>query len=389
MHAPAVTATGRDLRLDLFRGIALWLIFLDHIPSNAVSWVTIRNYGFSDATEIFIFISGYTAAFVYGRSMAERGFIVSSASILRRAWQIYVAHIFLFVIYVGEISYVASSFENPLYAEEMSILDFLKQPDQTMIQALLLKFRPVNMDVLPLYIVLLLLFSPALWLLQRGHAIALSASVALYVLAWKFGWNLPAYPEGDWYFNPFAWQLLFVFGAWCALGGAARLGSFLNSRITLGIALVYIAFSAFIALSWYLPGLSGFVPSWLEEVIYPIDKTNLDVLRLAHFLALAAVTVRFIPRSWQMLQSRLLEPAILCGQHSLEIFCMGVFLAFAGHFALVEISGALWMQVVISVAGILLMIATAALLSWYKGMEGRRTPMRPSEAHADRAGGEA
>ena len=378
MHAPAVTATGRDLRLDLFRGIALWLIFLDHIPSNAVSWVTIRNYGFSDATEIFIFISGYTAAFVYGRSMAERGFIVSSASILRRAWQIYVAHIFLFVIYVGEISYVASSFENPLYAEEMSILDFLKQPDQTMIQALLLKFRPVNMDVLPLYIVLLLLFSPALWLLQRGHAIALSASVALYVLAWKFGWNLPAYPEGDWYFNPFAWQLLFVFGAWCALGGAARLGGFLNSRITLGIALVYIAFSAFIALSWYLPGMSRFVPSWLEEVIYPIDKTNLDVLRLAHFLALAAVTVRFIPRSWQMLQSRLLEPAILCGQHSLEIFCMGVFLAFAGHFALVEISGALWMQVVISVAGILLMIATAALLSWYKGMEGRKAPMRPS-----------
>src|SRR6266404_1893141 len=164
MHAPAVTATSRDLQLDLFRGIALWLIFLDHIPSNAVSWVTIRNYGFSDATEIFIFISGYTAAFVYGRSMMERGFVVSSASILRRAWQIYVAHIFLFVIYVAEISYVAASFENPLYAEEMSILDFLKQPDHTMIQALLLKFRPVNMDILPLYIVLLLLFSPALWL---------------------------------------------------------------------------------------------------------------------------------------------------------------------------------------------------------------------------------
>ena len=69
---PAV-ATQRDLRLDLFRGIALWLIFLDHIPSNIVSWITIRNYGFSDATEIFVFISGYTAAFVYGRAMRERG----------------------------------------------------------------------------------------------------------------------------------------------------------------------------------------------------------------------------------------------------------------------------------------------------------------------------
>src|SRR3954454_16775746 len=164
MHAPVMTTTGRDLRLDLFRGIALWLIFLDHIPSNAVSWVTIRNYGFSDASEIFIFISGYTAAFVYGKSMTERGFVVSSSNILRRAWQIYVAHIFLFVIYVAEISYVAASFENPLYAEEMSILDLLKQPHQTMMQPLLLKFRPVNMDVPPLYIALLLLFSPALWL---------------------------------------------------------------------------------------------------------------------------------------------------------------------------------------------------------------------------------
>ena len=108
--SPVVVPTERDLRLDLFRGLALWLIFLDHIPTNIVSWITIRNYGFSDATEIFIFISGYTAAFVYGRSMRERGFVVSSARILKRAWQIYVAHIFLFAIYMAEIAYVSSSF---------------------------------------------------------------------------------------------------------------------------------------------------------------------------------------------------------------------------------------------------------------------------------------
>src|SRR5882672_11542696 len=107
MHSPVVTSTGRDLRLDLFRGLALWLIFLDHIPSNVVSWITIRNYGFSDATEIFVFISGYTAAFVYGREMRDRGVVVASARILKRAWQVYVAHIFLFVIYMAEISYVS------------------------------------------------------------------------------------------------------------------------------------------------------------------------------------------------------------------------------------------------------------------------------------------
>src|ERR1700752_4600345 len=193
MHSPVVTTTVRDakagvretsvrdLRLDLFRGIALWLIFLDHIPSNVVSWITIRNYGFSDATEIFIFISGYTAAFVYGKVMLERGFVISSARILRRAWQIYVAHIFLFAMSMAEISYVARSFDNPLFAEEMNILDFLKQPDVTIIQALLLKFKPSNMDVLPLYIILLLLFPPTLWLLLRKATLALGASVLLYV----------------------------------------------------------------------------------------------------------------------------------------------------------------------------------------------------------------
>jgi hypothetical protein len=299
--------------------------------------------------------------------------------------------VFLFAIYLAEIAYVATSFENPLYAEEMNILDFLKNPDQTIIQALLLKFKPANMDVLPLYIVLLLFFPPILWLLQRGPTIALAVSVAIYVAAWWFGLNLPGYPEGVWYFNPFAWQLLFVFGAWCALGGATRLGPALRSPITMTIAFAYIGFAFFVALTWYVPGLTRYVhlPVWLEDLIYPIDKTNLDVLRFAHFLALAAVTVRFVPRNWPLLQSWVAYPAILCGQHSLEIFCLGVFLAFAGHFALVEVSGEIWMQFLISALGILIMIGTAALISWYKVVEGRSPTKRPQQADADLAGGEA
>src|SRR3981189_2095001 len=184
MHAPVVS-TGRDLRLDLFRGVALWLIFLVHITSNLVAWGTLRNYGFSDATEIFVFVSGYTAAFVYGKEMRERGFIIAGARILRRTWQIYVAHVFLFAIYLAEISYVATSFENPLYSEEMGILDFLKQPDVTIVQALLLKFRPVNMDVLPLYIVLMLFLPPILWLMERKPDITLGLSVLLYAATWQ------------------------------------------------------------------------------------------------------------------------------------------------------------------------------------------------------------
>jgi hypothetical protein len=385
--APA--ATERDLRLDLFRGIALWLIFLDHIPENIVNWITIRNYGFSDATEIFIFISGYTAAFVYGRAMRERGFLVAGARILRRAWQIYVAHIFLFTIFMAEIAYVAATFDNPLYAEEMNILDFLKQPDVTIFQALLLKFKPVNMDVLPLYIVLLLLFPPALALLLWQPAFALAGSALLYVLTWNFAWNLPAYPNGVWFFNPFAWQLLFVFGAWCALGGARRLKPVLHSRSVLVVAIAYLVFAFVITLTWYIEPLGRLVPNWLSEWMYPIDKTNLDVLRFAHFLALAAVTVRFVPRDWPGLKSPILQPAIRCGQHSLEIFCLGVFLAFAGQFIISEYSGGPLIQVAISITGILIMIATASLISWYKVIEGRSPSSRVKQPDADLAGGEA
>src|SRR6476646_10496561 len=270
--APAISlpALGeRELRLDLFRGLALWLIFIDHLPPSLLTWFTIRNYGFSDATEIFIFISGYTAAFVYGRAMLESGFVVSTARILRRAWQIYVAHVFLFTIFLAEISYVATRFENPLYSEEMGIMDFLKQPDVTIVQALLLRFRPVNMDVLPLYIVLMLFLPVILWLMKWRADVTLALSALLYAVTWHLDLYLTAYPNGFWAFNPFAWQLLFVFGAWCALGGARRMSRILSSPVTLWICSAYL-FAAFcVTMTWYVPQLNHLMPRILEQWMYP------------------------------------------------------------------------------------------------------------------------
>src|SRR6266702_747239 len=366
---PAVTlpaAGERELRLDLFRGLALWLIFIDHLPPNILTWFTIRNYGFSDATEIFIFISGYTAAFVYGRAMLEAGVLVATARILRRVWQIYVAHVFLFTIFLAEISYVATSFENPLYTEEMGIMDFLKQPDVTIVQALLLRFRPVNMDVLPLYIVLMLALPLILWSMKWRPDVTLGFSVLLYAVTWEYDLYLSAYPNGFWAFNPLAWQLLFVFGAWCALGGARRMSRILVSPVTMWISIAYLAAAFCVTLTWYVPQLSHFMPKRLEQWMYPIDKTDLDVLRFTHFLALAALTVRFLPRDWPGLKSPWLRPLILCGQHSLEIFCLGVFLAFAGHFILAEVSAGPGMHALISLSGILIMWAVAWVISWYK-----------------------
>ena len=119
------------------------------------------------------------------------------------------------------------------------------------------------------------------------------------------------------------------------------------------------------------------VPKFIGDAIYPIDKTNLDVLRILHFLALAVITVYFVPDTWPGLQSRVIWPAVVCGQHSLETFCLGVFLSFAGHFVFTEVSNRVIVQVLVSFTGIAIMVATAALLSWYKRVE-RQGPRPPS-----------
>jgi hypothetical protein len=106
IHA-VLPPTGRDYRLDLLRGFANWAIYLDHIPKNAVNWITQRNYGFSDAADLFVSISGYTASLVYARIMLDRGSVIGGTRLTKRAWQIYVAHVLLFVIYIAEIAYLA------------------------------------------------------------------------------------------------------------------------------------------------------------------------------------------------------------------------------------------------------------------------------------------
>jgi hypothetical protein len=371
----------RELRLDLFRGLALWLIFIDHLSPDLLSYFTIRSYGFSDAAEIFIFISGYTAALVYGRAMVKSGFVIAAARILKRVWQIYAAHVLLFTIVVAEVSYIAVGLDKPFYAEEMGIVEFLKNPGSTMIQALLLRYRPLNMDVLPLYTVLMFFLPLVLLLINWRADLTLALSVALYVLSWKYDLYLSAYPHGFWSFNPFAWQMLFVFGVWCSLGGARRMSRVLSSRTVLWISFAYI-FAAFcVTLTWYFQQLAQFMPHWLEQLIYPINKTDLDVLRFAHFLALAVIAVRFVPAGWSGLKSPWLWPMILCGQFSLQIFCLGVFLAFSGYFVLTETSAGLGLHMLAGIIGILIMSAAAWLFTWFRRVADKNAnadPLQPS-----------
>jgi hypothetical protein len=352
---PELKGLGRDLRIDACRGIALWWIFLDHVPDNVGSWLTLRNYGFSDAAEVFMFVSGVTCALCYGKARLCEGWTGVIGRTLWRSWDIYVAFLMLtlacaIMVYLGGDGRVA---------DQSNTRILLEHPGATLAHAAVLQYRPVNTDVLPIFVLYHFLFAPLLWLLLRVPNVTLGASLLLYALVQVFGWTVPAWPNNVWFFNPLAWQLLVVFGAWCVTEGK-RFRPWVPSRTAIVLAVLYLVFSLIIALSWRTETL---VLQTLAKLLYPLNKSDLDPLRLLHFFALAILAVWLVPRNWRGLTTPVMRGAIRCGENSLAIYCLGVLLALASHIALVDISDGLAMQIALSLAGILVMIAAATLLS--------------------------
>ena len=368
---PALVKRGpRDLRLDFFRGLALWFIFVDHIPDNPLSWLTVRNYGFSDATEIFVFVSGYTATFAYSGVLSRKGAVVAGARVLRRVWQLYVAHIMLFVAFTAQIAWVSLTTDRQTFMEEMDLVGLVQEPMRVIVETALLAYRPINLDVLPLYIVVLASFAFLLPLVVRAPWRMLAASVALYLIARHFDWNLPGYPDGKtWFFDPFTWQLPFYLGAACAADG--RVGERLRpyAAVLVPAAAAYLLFAGLVALSWESYTLATLVPDWVGRLIYPIDKTTLDPLRLVHFMALAYLVQVVVRPDSAFLRWRIVAPIRRCGENSLLVFCIGTFLSFTAFVVLDAVGGSLAAQVVVTVVGLALQVAAAYVAGWYRKHE--------------------
>ncbi len=364
----------RDLRLDFFRGVALVFIFVDHIPENFLSYFTLQAVAFFDAAEVFIFISGFTAAIVYGQRLAAKGWLYATAQIWRRAWQLYVAHVFLFVIFIAEVSYTAMAFNNPMYNEEMRVADFLDQPYISVIKALLLQFQPTFLDILPLYIVMMLIFPVILLGISYRPSLVLIPSLAAYLAVQLFGVPVPAYPEGHvWYFNPLAWQFLFVSGA--VLGQFWARGRSLPRLMPalLPLALVLLGAVLVVRVSWTLSSLwDGFPALFLREM-WPVNKSNLSPLRLVPFFAAVLVVAAWIGPQARFLRARAARPLVVAGQQSLEVFCLGIVLSALGHFVLAEFPHGIAMQLAVNAVGILAMLLFAGMIDWYKRMD--RAPM--------------
>jgi hypothetical protein len=379
-------STQRDLRLDFFRGVALILIFVDHIPENVLSLFTLQSICFFDAAEVFIFISGFTAALVYGRRMAAKGPLYASAQVWRRAWQLYVAHIFLFVLFVAEVSYTAAKVKNPMYTEEMRVADFLQEPHIAVIKALLLQFQPVFLDILPMYILMLAIFPAVLLGLRRNWLLVVVPSVLVYAAVHYFDISVPAYPAGHvWFFNPLAWQLLFLAGALLAYLRDAGADFSRSLRVLYPLAAVLFVGSVIVRVSWTLHTYWEAVPPLLLKELWPADKTDLSVVRLIPFFALVVLVAVRVPPTARFLSSAAMRPLVICGQQSLEIFCIGILLSALGHFVIGEYSARIPIQLAVNAAGIAIMIGTARIIDWYKRMD-RLPVLQPPIARAGREG---
>lgn len=360
-----LSAFHHDARLYLTLGIATWSVFVDHIPNNVVNLLTLRNFGFSGAADLFVFVVGYGVAIIYGKMALERGYVVAATRIFRRVWRLYAAYVVLFVIYIDTIAYVASQSMAPEIISDYNISGILEHPLRILVRGLLLQEEPLNLDLLQLTIPLMAFFPFALWGLLRRPNVTLALSVAFYFAARWFDWNFRTYPDQEWAFNPFCWQMLMVLGGWFAVTGAS--GRALRDLPWLRVlAGAYLVSAMAITLMRHSPTLSAYLPDVVLNGISPTDKENLAPYRVIHFLALAFIATHLIPPDHPGLQWKALQMVIKCGEEWLAVFCVGVFLSLAGHLILITGANLVVMQIGVSLAGFAAMTAVAYYISWSK-----------------------
>jgi len=357
----------RDLRADLFRGLALWMIVVNHTPGNVLGQVTLKNWSFADATEAFVLLAGYAGAFAYAGAADREGWAIASARAVRRIGKLYMAHIVLLVVFTAQVGLSAATLDRGAYLDELALDPFAEDPYRTLLEALLLRFQPAFLDILPLYMVLLAVL-PLVLALRHRPWLLLALSLLTWALARHFDVNLPRWREGGWFFNPLGWQLLFVLGFLVGQGarGAATLPWPAPSRTLSALALAFLlACAAALVVEARLPAVLERLPDAFPAFLASVDKTALHPLRLACVLALLWLVARHVPRDAAPLRSRWLRPFVIMGRQSLPVFCFGILLSFLARLALEHDDGAP-MQWAVNLACLAALALTGFLADWQR-----------------------
>ncbi len=353
----------RSLALDFFRGLALIVIFINHMPYNPWYWGTPSRFGFSDATEIFIFISGYVAALAYGRRFTQDA-VQGTGRVLYRCVQVYFAHIIMFGLLALTCVLGNKLAIGPDYIKGLNLTYAFENPRDALLGLLSLRYVPNYFDILPMYIVIMSMI-PVLWLVaQQSRALAVAIPVAIYAGAHRFGWELNAELTHfrAWYFNPFCWQLLFFTGFALASGWLPR------PRWNWFAGFLCVALLSVAATIEY--GSTFFNNPQLWEMRSAlsayVDKSHLGLLRYAHFLALAYVVGHVALRVPALFNAAPLRLVAQLGRQSLPAFVIAMILSYAGGIALDAYGRDLPTVAAINMAGLVIFYVSVRLIGWSK-----------------------
>jgi hypothetical protein len=366
---PAVpTRPPRDLRLDVLRGWMQVSIFISHAFGTAFAWGIHAAWGVSDSSEQFVLLSGLVLGSVFSLKRARDGFMPATRDLMGRARRLWLTHLLVFFAFAAMV--FAADMLTPLSGVVMSNgwCWLAREPWFAVPGAALGLYQPEFMGVLPIFIWCMLALPVFLFLLERVGTPALLLPWGLYAATQIFG-LMPPGLGGRWIaFDPFAWQVLFMTGAWLgwrALHGAAPLPR-PAWLVSLAVAVVLLGF-------WVKLGKHGFVPAPDEALVVLTAKDVLAPLRLAHALALAWLVSMLVPREARWMHHPAAQAMATIGRNSLQVFCLGLFLSWiaAGLFQLFPAQ-----RIALDLA--LIPVGILILLAFARWREGQRPPARPA-----------
>lgn len=366
----AILTATRDPRIDVMRGMALLMIFVDHLPGNTLGWFTMHVFGFADAAEVFVLLAGFASMLAYGKVFLRSSIGVGVRRLALRCLRIYATHAGLLLATLATVQVWSNLFR----VAPVAAAPLLDAGLPGLLRGLALQALPGYLDILPLYVVLLACFPVLFWAMRRSVWLALGGSAAIW-LATQFDHrlNFPNWLDpGGWYFDPFAWQFLFAIGAALALY-MSRLGGDLP-RLPWLTALCW-AFLAF-AMVQTFPWGEWRLPSLRLVTMATSDKSHLDVFRILDILALMQVIFsargsRAMARHWT---ARAFEA---CGRHSLDIFAIGCLLALLGRLVFRTFGRSWQLQLTVNLGGLVAMCLVAL---WLEHRAARRRQV--GAAHA-------
>jgi hypothetical protein len=360
VRAEAMKPKHYDYRIDFFRGLSLIFIFINHIPDNAFSYFTSRTYALFDSAEVFMFLAGYSAALAY-YSLVPQGLQAFSLKALRRARGIWTYHLLL-VAGIMVAAFVIG--EAGIRTDYEIALDKIESdPVRVLLGAPLLAFQAPLLDILPMYVMVMLLAPFLIWLRVRGELALLAASGLMWMFTARFFPTIPTMTyDVSWNFNPFCWQFLFAIGlafGWRARTNVPPVASGESRRVLDICCVLFVAFSACVLMTIAFETIDDIAANRLRAMYFSLNKHTLDLWRLVGLLASAYLVARLVPKDAPWLQLRVVRWICAAGAASLPIFALTVVLSFAGTFVVMAFDHSILGDAIVTGAGIVIILGVA------------------------------